>query len=238
MITTINEWKKFQESNKQKTEADIKEYADVQIGDIAYENPDAGGVWDNELGPVLWKGTYQELLNSEYSSLRSDWDLNADDDEEEIMNDYDLIVIDNEENYGPTLFNYNNDPSGCVVFKNTNEALDAVGAQDNDINNDGQVDNQDDYLKNRRDVISKNIGSTNEAKEESTKTLKDIFGKTLKQGDCVLTNNSQRIARDVIDKVLGTGMIVLKLSGARIKLGDSEYKLLKISKDQYDSYTK
>ena len=49
---------------------------------------------------------------------------------------------------------------GSVLNKyyNINEAeLDAVGHEDEDINNDGNVDNQDDYLKNRRDVISKEI---------------------------------------------------------------------------------
>jgi len=49
---------------------------------------------------------------------------------------------------------------GTVLNKyykiNENE-LDPVGHEDNDINNDGKVDNSDDYLKHRRDVISKNI---------------------------------------------------------------------------------
>ena len=35
--------------------------------------------------------------------------------------------------------------------------LDPVGHEDSDINNDGEVDKQDDYLKNRRDVISKEM---------------------------------------------------------------------------------
>jgi hypothetical protein len=49
---------------------------------------------------------------------------------------------------------------GTVLNKyykiNENE-LDPVGHEDSDINNDGKVDNSDDYLKHRRDVISKNI---------------------------------------------------------------------------------
>jgi hypothetical protein len=32
-----------------------------------------------------------------------------------------------------------------------------VGKEDDDINNDGKVDSTDDYLKNRRKAISKNI---------------------------------------------------------------------------------
>lgn len=38
-----------------------------------------------------------------------------------------------------------------------NEALDAVGKEDDDINNDGKVDKTDKYLKNRRSVISKKL---------------------------------------------------------------------------------
>ena len=38
-----------------------------------------------------------------------------------------------------------------------NEALDPVGQEDADINNDGKVDKTDDYLKNRRKSVSKAI---------------------------------------------------------------------------------
>ena len=37
------------------------------------------------------------------------------------------------------------------------EELDPVGQEDKDINNDGRVDDTDDYLKNRRNAISKAI---------------------------------------------------------------------------------
>ena len=49
------------------------------------------------------------------------------------------------------------------------EALDAVGKEDGDVDNDGDEDESDDYLKNRRDVVSKAV------KKES-KSLKDIGG--------------------------------------------------------------
>lgn len=38
-----------------------------------------------------------------------------------------------------------------------NEALDTVGKEDCDIDNDGDVDQSDDYLHHRRDVISSKI---------------------------------------------------------------------------------
>jgi hypothetical protein len=37
------------------------------------------------------------------------------------------------------------------------EGLDKVGHEDSDVNNDGKVDSQDDYLKNRREKISQNM---------------------------------------------------------------------------------
>ena len=42
-------------------------------------------------------------------------------------------------------------------YYKVNEALDAVGKEDADIDNDGDVDDTDSYLKNRRDVVSKAV---------------------------------------------------------------------------------
>jgi CHASE3 domain sensor protein len=41
--------------------------------------------------------------------------------------------------------------------KKTDEAMDPVGKEDDDVNNDGKVDKSDKYLKNRREKISKNV---------------------------------------------------------------------------------
>ena len=49
------------------------------------------------------------------------------------------------------------------------EALDPVGKEDGDIDNDGDKDSSDEYLKKRRDAVSKAI------KKES-KSLKDVGG--------------------------------------------------------------
>jgi hypothetical protein len=45
----------------------------------------------------------------------------------------------------------------------TTEKLDAVGQEDDDVDNDGDVDSSDDYLKNRRDVISKKVNETDDS---------------------------------------------------------------------------
>lgn len=42
-------------------------------------------------------------------------------------------------------------------FNKTNEALDAVGKEDDDLNNDGKVNKTDKYLRNKRDVISREV---------------------------------------------------------------------------------
>jgi hypothetical protein len=59
-----------------------------------------------------------------------------------------------------------NNPEGAGVVQGeekqlasglTNEKLDPVGQEDDDINNDGKVDKTDSYLKNKRKTIAKNI---------------------------------------------------------------------------------
>ena len=55
------------------------------------------------------------------------------------------------------------------------EALDAVGKEDDDVDNDGDTDDSDEYLKKRRAAISKAIKSTKESVDSKpTKRLKDI----------------------------------------------------------------
>ena len=46
------------------------------------------------------------------------------------------------------------------------EELDAVGEEDEDIDNDGDTDSSDEYLKNRRDVVGKAIEGEDEDEAE------------------------------------------------------------------------
>ena len=50
-----------------------------------------------------------------------------------------------------------NDPAMYAIAASKAEALDPVGKEDDDINNDGKVDKTDKYLSNRRKAIAKNI---------------------------------------------------------------------------------
>ena len=103
----IKEFKEFLLTEGKDDKKKIKKYSEVKVGDMAMENPDAGGVWDSEHGEIVWKGTVDEL-----KFTLSDWEDEVDDDPAE----YDLVVV-RVPNYGDTLFNYNNDPSGAVVYK-------------------------------------------------------------------------------------------------------------------------
>jgi len=50
-----------------------------------------------------------------------------------------------------------NDPAMYAIAASKAEALDPVGKEDDDINNDGKTDKTDKYLANRRKAISANI---------------------------------------------------------------------------------
>jgi len=88
----------------------IKKYKKVKVGDTAFENPDGGG--SNEIGKIVWKGSFKELKKSEYESFIQEWEDNSGDSPE----GYDLVVVD-VPRHGEVLMNYNNDPSGAVVYK-------------------------------------------------------------------------------------------------------------------------
>jgi len=91
----------------------IKPYNQIKVGDIAMEHPDAGGCWTNKIGKIVWKGTGDELLKSKWKDKVINWG-----EEAEFIYDYDLVIVKTEsvfEDY--TLFNYDNDPCGVVVFE-------------------------------------------------------------------------------------------------------------------------
>jgi hypothetical protein len=54
---------------------------------------------------------------------------------------------------------------GLPEKKKTNEALDPVGKEDSDVNNDGKVDKQDKFLKGRRSKVSKIIAAKKKVDE-------------------------------------------------------------------------
>ena len=67
------------------------------------------------------------------------------------------------------------------INKHKNEALDPVGKEDDDINNDGKVDSTDKYLSKRRQAISKNINEI--TNPELTKYVNRFVGGLAKMYD-------------------------------------------------------
>ena len=83
-----------------------------------------------------------------------------------------------------------------------NEAkLDPVGKEDDDINNDGEVDSSDEYLKKRRDTVSKAVKNEdmglNEFDSNSIKKLAKALAKALNPGESI----SDKEAEEMIAKV-------------------------------------
>jgi len=69
------------------------------------------------------------------------------------------------------------------------EKLDAVGKEDDDINNDGKVDKTDKYLKNRRNTISKKI-----TKEEIRELMLEAYIEVLREEEgAVLETSTDQI---------------------------------------------
>jgi len=80
-------------------------------------------------------------------------------------------------------------------YYDIDEALDPVGKEDDDVDNDGDTDDSDRYLKKRRDAISKNI----KKEEVNTKSIDDRISKNvekinkLKEKRPVPTNDVARL---------------------------------------------
>lgn len=88
----------------------IKPFGEVKIGDPVYHSPYAGGDWEDQVGYVKWLGNLNSLLRSKYAYLLTDgWE---DTTIEELDNYYFIVTGDDPS----TLYNYNGDPCGLVVY--------------------------------------------------------------------------------------------------------------------------
>ena len=89
----------------------------------------------------------------------------------EVKLDGNILVTTNKKGVTPVLNKTIVKDNSIKYLQNLAEELDAVGKEDDDINNDGKVDSTDKYLKKRRDAISKNI------KEDESEPVVDKKGK-------------------------------------------------------------
>ena len=64
------------------------------------------------------------------------------------------------------------------MAKIMDEAMDPVGKEDDDVNNDGEKDKTDNYLKNRRNAVSKAVGGKKEGGKKGMSAAQEkFFGK-------------------------------------------------------------
>ncbi len=108
--------------------------------------------------------------------------------------------------------------------KKVKEALDPVGKEDDDVNNDGKKDKTDDYLKNRRKAVSAAI-SKDKAVDEATEEQCNECGMYESKCEC---NKMEEQMSDVLKaeqpyKDPKTGKMVTPPKGATQPPADSKY---------------
>ena len=105
------------------------------------------------------------------------------------------------------------------------EAMDPVGKEDDDIDNDGDEDDSDKYLKKRRDAISKAIKKedVNEVDTPMYKiTYQDSTGR--KKTDIMRAKNSNLAKRDFSASNKGRGFKILKVVKEGVSFAGKKYK--------------
>lgn len=105
---------------------------------------------------------------------------------------------------------------GEEVAKQLEDKLDPVGKEDDDVDNDGDVDDSDEYLKKRRDAIDKAIDDEEDEKEESAELEEG-------QGDGVYKSNDE-IAPDTKTGVEGQDDVEVKDGEEEEKEEPKEFK--------------
>jgi hypothetical protein len=78
--------------------------------------------------------------------------------------------------------------------------LDPVGKEDRDVNNDGKVDKQDSYLKNRRKTVAKKIGKSYGLKEGISNWREDLR-EIADEIDSKKQNEIKEMPRDKTNKI-------------------------------------
>ena len=105
------------------------------------------------------------------NNTQSDYSFELDDNEVKL--DGNILVTTNKKGVTPVLNKTIAKDNSIKYLQNLAEELDAVGKEDDDINNDGKVNKTDDYLLNRRKAIKANM------KEEDTEPEVDKKGKAI-----------------------------------------------------------
>jgi len=68
-----------------------------------------------------------------------------------------------------------------AALKDMTEKLDPVGQEDDDIDNDGDSDDSDDYLKNRRKAVSKSVDEADDMSDKEVDNREKIADRLMKK---------------------------------------------------------
>ena len=123
--------------------------------------------------------------------------------------------------------------------KKVDEALDAVGQEDDDVNNDGKKNKTDKYLKNRRAAVGKAIGANKKVKETFMPTTpkqpepKGPVGKVVQQA-----KQAASAVKDKVQNATGTNETLKGKQGdldknKNGKLDKKDFELLRAKKDKF-----
>ena len=115
----------------------------------------------------------------------------------------------------------------AAVRKKFDEALDPVGKEDADIDNDGDNDKTDKYLHNRRKVIGKAIKKKNvkEGFSDWRQDLSEVIGDVKKNGnksEDIKVTEKQITNKITINPTLGLGEAVEELGGTLLEMVEVE----------------
>jgi hypothetical protein len=134
--------------------------------------------------------------------------------EEEVDEDNEPAVAPSAAGSSPSPMANSQQPSANVQAsgqQSMEEEMDPVGKEDDDIDNDGDVDSSDKYLKNRREKISKNMDEGEEMCQEC--------GGMLHEGDCSEAYLGEDEENPNTDEVAASGMENAALQKAGAEAG-------------------
>ena len=166
----------------EETTSEFKTYDEVQIGDTARSVDDPENDSDDT---IVWKGTREELKKSKFINLLPDFMEGLDDESD--LDEYDLVVV-NTPGYGYSLTNYNNDPSGVIVYKeetkgkinSLNEEYDEFDFEDyddTDLSGPGVQAAMQSLIDEYIDIITNNVSPDKE--KQAMEEVKRVWFNTI-----------------------------------------------------------
>jgi hypothetical protein len=120
-------------------------------------------------------------------------------------------------------------------YYDISEAMDAVGKEDDDVDNDGDSDESDEYLKKRRDAISKAVSG--EKNEEMSLASLMTRKKKIREGASI--SDIKKAEKEYDSKTGGEGYIVFSLKPGNYsdELGFDKDETFNLSGEDSSNYS-